>query len=176
MTKRKILIYPDRRLKTAAAEVDEINESTRLLAADMLETMYAAPGIGLAGPQIGVMRRILVMDCSAKDDDADPRILINPSVVWSSGETDKREEGCLSMPNHYADVERAVSVRVIFKDTDGADCDDTYHGIWARCVQHEIDHLNGILFIDRISLIKRQMIRRKLVKEQQRSATERPVS
>ena len=176
MTKRTILIYPDRRLKTAAAEVDEITENTRSLAADMLETMYAAPGIGLAGPQIGVMRRILVMDCSAKDDEADPRILINPSVVWASEETGKREEGCLSMPNQFADVVRPISVRVTSKDADGGDCEDTYHGIWARCVQHEIDHLNGILFIDRISLIKRQMIRRKLVKEQQRRATDRPVS
>ncbi len=176
MTKQTILIYPDRRLKTAAAEVQAVTENIRSIAADMLETMYAAPGIGLAGPQIGVMRRILVMDCSAKDDEKDSRILINPSVLWLSEETDKREEGCLSMPNHFADVERPVSVRVAFKDADGANCEETYHEIWARCAQHEIDHLNGILFIDRITLIKRQMIRRKLVKVQQRKATDRPVS
>ena len=176
MTKRPILIYPDRRLKTAAAKVEEFTDATRALAEDMFETMYAAPGIGLAGPQIGVMRRILVMDCSEKDAEADPRVLINPSVVWSSEDTEKREEGCLSMPNQYADVERPVSVRVAFQDAYGTDRDDTYHGIWARCAQHEMDHLNGILFIDRISLIKRQMIRRKLAKEQQRKATERPES
>lgn len=166
MTQRTILIYPDRRLRTKAREVAEIGNATRGLADDMLETMYAAPGIGLAGPQIGVMRRILVMDCSGKEEEPAPRVLINPELVWQSETTDKREEGCLSMPNQFADVVRPDSVRVGFVNLEGVAEEETFNGIWARCVQHEIDHLDGRLFIDRISLVKRQLLRRRLAKEQ----------
>ncbi|MFC7703099.1 peptide deformylase [Plastorhodobacter daqingensis] len=165
MTLRPILIHPDPRLKKVCDPVPEITDAVRALAADMLETMYDAPGVGLAAPQIGVMSRILVMDC-VKDPEAPPRpmVLVNPEVTWASEARNIHEEGCLSIPDQYAEVERPAEVRVRWLDLDGAWQEETFDGLWATCVQHEIDHLNGRLFIDYLKPLKRQMITRKMEK------------
>jgi peptide deformylase len=165
MTTRPILIHPDPRLKTVADPVEKIDDGIRRLADDMLQTMYEAPGIGLAAPQVGVMARLLVMDC-VKEEDQPPRpmVLINPEVTWSSIETNIYEEGCLSIPDQYADVERPSEVKVRWMSLDGTDEEEHFDGLWATCVQHEIDHLNGRLFIDYLKPLKRQMITRKMQK------------
>ena len=134
----------------------------------MLETMYGAPGIGLAAPQVGVDARMIVMDCAAREDEdeeaLDPRVLINPSVVWTSEETNVYEEGCLSIPEIYADVTRPKVVRVSYTDQSGKSQEEEFDGLWATCVQHEIDHLDGKLFIDYLSSVKRTMITNKMKK------------
>ena len=165
MALRNILIHPDPRLKKVAAPVATVTTELRKLASDMLETMYDAPGIGLAAPQIAVMSRLLVMDC-AKEDDAtpEPMVLINPEVVWTSEERSVYDEGCLSIPEQYAEVERPAEVEVTWTDVDGKDRRERFDGLWATCVQHEIDHLNGKLFIDYLKPLKRQMITRKMQK------------
>ncbi len=136
-----------------------------MAAADMLETMYAAPGVGLAGPQVGLMKRLFVMDC-VKDPEAAPRpmVLMNPEVTWTSDASNVYEEGCLSIPEHYAEVERPAEVRVRWLGLDGAAHEEQFSGLWATCVQHEIDHLKGKLFIDYLSPLKRQLITRKMEK------------
>lgn len=165
MTIRPILIHPDPRLKAVAKPVAEVNDALRRLADDMLATMYDAPGIGLAAPQIGVMSRILTMDCIKDEKEApQPMVLINPEVTWSSEETDSYEEGCLSIPEQYAEVERPAEVKVSWLGLDGEHHDDHFTGLWATCVQHEIDHLNGKLFIDYLKPLRRQMITRKMQK------------
>ena len=164
MTIRPILIHPDPRLKKTADPVAKVSDEVRALADDMLATMYDAPGIGLAAPQLGLSRRLITMDCSAKDADPDPMVLINPEVLWSSEEKNTYEEGCLSIPEQYADVERPAEVDVRWLDVDGNTHERRMDGLWATCVQHEIDHLNGILFIDYLKPLKRQMITRKMQK------------
>jgi len=165
MAIRPILIHPDPRLKAVADPIVEIDEETRRLAADMLETMYVAPGIGLAAPQVGVNKRLLVMDC-IKDEDAEPQpmVLINPAVHWSSEKLSTYEEGCLSIPEQYAEIERPAEVEVTWTALDGSENSDRFGALWATCVQHEIDHLNGKLFIDYLKPLRRQMITRKMVK------------
>ena len=165
MTLRPILIHPDPRLKTAAKPVDTVTDEVRRLADDMLETMYDAPGIGLAAPQVGVSARLIVMDC-VRDKDAAPRpmVLVNPRVVWASEDRSVYEEGCLSIPEQYADVERPAEVEVRWTALDGSEQGERFDGLWATCVQHEIDHLDGRLFIDYLSPLKRQLITRKMVK------------
>ncbi|MFD1911493.1 peptide deformylase [Halodurantibacterium flavum] len=165
MTLRSILIHPDPRLKKVCAPVPEITDEVRALAADMLETMYEAPGVGLAAPQIGVMSRIIVMDC-VKDPEAPPRpmVLVNPEIIWTSEATNIHEEGCLSIPDQFAEVERPAEVRVRWTGLDGSTQEETFDGLWATCVQHEIDHLNGKLFIDYLKPLKRQMITRRMEK------------
>lgn len=165
MTIRPILIHPDPRLKRRCDPVTEITEDLRTAAQDMLETMYDAPGVGLAGPQIGLMQRILVMDC-VKDPEAKPRpmVLINPEVTWASEETSTYEEGCLSIPEQYADVTRPKEVKVRWLGLDGATHEEQFGGLWATCVQHEIDHLDGKLFIDYLTPLKRQLITRRMQK------------
>ena len=163
MSLRPILIHPDPRLKKVCDPVDEITPELRALAADMLETMYDAPGIGLAAPQVGVTKRLIVMDC-IKDGPPEPMILFNPQVVWSSEDLSTYEEGCLSIPDQYADVSRPASVTVAWMDETGAAQEETFEGLWATCVQHEIDHLNGKLFIDYLGMMKRQLITRKMEK------------
>ncbi|MCX7888509.1 MAG: peptide deformylase [Rhodobacteraceae bacterium] len=165
MTVRPILIHPDPRLKKVAEPVTAITDELRATAADMLQTMYEAPGIGLAAPQIGLLKRMLVMDC-VKDPDlpARPMVLINPEVVWASESTNTYEEGCLSIPDQYADVVRPAEVRVRWTDLEGAAREEHFTGLWATCVQHEIDHLNGRLFIDYLTPLKRQLITRKMEK------------
>ncbi len=165
MSLRPILIHPDPRLKAVADAVPEIDDSIRRLADDMLETMYDAPGIGLAAPQVGVGKRLLVMDCIKEEGEAPrPMVLVNPEVTWSSDETNVYEEGCLSIPEQYADVERPSEVDVSWIDLDGKTRSERFDGLWATCVQHEIDHLNGKLFIDYLKPLKRQMITRKMQK------------
>ena len=165
MSLRHIVLHPDPRLKTVCKPVAQIDDAIRRLAADMLETMYDAPGIGLAAPQVGILARLLVMDC-VKEEGATPRplVLINPEVVWSSETRNTYEEGCLSIPDHYAEVERPAEVRVRWTDLDGAAQEEHFTGLWATCVQHEIDHLDGRLFIDYLGPIKRGMITRKMEK------------
>lgn len=165
MTLRPILIHPDPRLKAVAAPVTDITDELRRQADDMLETMYDAPGIGLAAPQIGVLNRMMVMDC-VKDDTATPRpmVLINPEIVWKSEEMSVYEEGCLSIPEQYGEVERPAEVKVRWLGIDGKPAEETFAGLWATCVQHEIDHLNGTLFIDYLKPLRRQMITRKMQK------------
>ncbi len=165
MALRNILIHPDPRLKKAASPVVSFSDELRRVADDMLETMYDAPGIGLAAPQIAVMDRMIVMDC-AKEDDAtpEPMVLINPEVVWTSEERSIYDEGCLSIPEQYAEVERPSEVEVSWMDLDGKEHREHFDGLWSTCVQHEIDHLDGKLFIDYLRPLKRQMITRKMQK------------
>jgi peptide deformylase len=165
MSRRDILIHPDPRLRRRADPVPEITPDLRRLADDMLETMYDAPGIGLAAPQVGVGVRLLVMDC-VKDETLPPRplVLFNPQVLWTSEETNVYEEGCLSIPEQYADVTRPAEVRVGWTDETGAAREEHFTGLWATCVQHEIDHLEGRLFIDYLTALKRQLITRKMQK------------
>lgn len=167
MALKSILIYPDPRLKSVADPVSasEVDKALRRLADDMLETMYDAPGIGLAAPQVGVGKRLLVMDC-VKEENTRPRpmVLINPAVTWSSENLNTYEEGCLSIPEQYADVERPAEVEVIWIDLEGVTHTERFGGLWATCVQHEIDHLNGKLFIDYLKPLRRQIITRKMVK------------
>ena len=173
MTKRAILIHPDPRLKKACDPVAEVTPDIRALAEDMLETMYDAPGVGLAAPQVGVLKRIFVMDC-VKEEDAAPRpmVLINPEITWASDEKATYEEGCLSIPEQYAEVTRPERVWMRWTDLDGAAQEQEFDGLWATCAQHELDHLNGRLFIDHLGPIKRQMITRRMVKLKRERARE----
>lgn len=163
--KRTILLHPDPRLKKLADPVADLSDELRTLGDDMLETMYAAPGIGLAAPQVGILQRLVVMDC-IKGENQTPRplVMFNPEVVASSDETNVYEEGCLSIPEHYADVTRPAEVEVRWIDRDGAERQEVFTGLWATCAQHEIDHLDGKLFIDYLKPLKRQMITRKMAK------------
>ena len=163
--KRNILIHPDPRLKKVCAPVDDLSDELRALADDMLETMYDAPGIGLAAPQIGVLERLIVLDC-VKEEGATPRplVMFNPEIISASDETSVYEEGCLSIPDQFAEVTRPAEVEVAWMDQNGKAQRETFDGLWATCVQHEIDHLNGKLFIDYLKPLKRQMITRKMQK------------
>ena len=165
MALRDILIHPDPRLKKVADPVPDISDEIRRLADDMLETMYDAPGIGLAAPQVGVNRRVLVMDC-VKEEGAAPRpmVLINPEITWESEALNTYEEGCLSIPEQYADVTRPAEVEVRWTGLDGKTHEDRYDKLSETSLQHEIDHLNGTLFIDHLTALKRQLITRKMVK------------
>ena len=164
---KPILIHPDPRLKKVCDAAPDISDQVRALASDMLETMYHAPGIRLAAPQIGVNARMLVMDCAKRDDDAskpEPMVLINPEIVQSSIDFEEYEEGCLSIPDIYAMVTRPTDVRVSYLDENGDPQERDFEGIWSVCVQHEIDHLNGKLFIDYLSPMRRSMITSKMKK------------
>ena len=163
--KRPILIHPDPRLRKVCDPVADLNDDLRKLADDMLETMYDAPGIGLAAPQVGAMNRLIVLDC-VKEEGASPRplIMFNPEVVAASDETSVYEEGCLSIPEQYAEVTRPAEVEVAWIDRAGKAQREVFAGLWATCVQHEIDHLNGKLFIDYLTPLKRQLITRKMQK------------
>ena len=160
---RNILIHPDPRLKKLCEPVPQITADIGRLAEDMLQTMYDAPGVGLAAPQVGVMKRLLVMDC-IKDGPPEPMVLINPEVTWTSEDLNIYEEGCLSIPEQYAEVKRPAEVRVRWRALDGSEQERQFSGLWATCVQHEIDHLDGKLFIDYLGPLKRQMITRKMEK------------
>jgi len=164
MSLRQILVHPDPHLKKVCKHVDDIDDAIHALADDMLETMYDAPGIGLAAPQVGLLKRMFVMDCSAKDEDPEPMVLINPEVTWSSDETSEHDEGCLSVPEIYETVIRPRAVKVGFIDLDGVEREEEFDGLMSTCAQHEIDHLNGKLFIDYLSALKRRMITQKMKK------------
>lgn len=165
MTLLNILLHPDPRLKKLCDPVARITPDVETLAADMLATMYDAPGVGLAAPQVGVMSRLFVMDCN-KDPEAppDPIVMLNPEITWRSDALNVYEEGCLSIPDQYADVTRPAEVRVSWLGLDGKQQEREFDGLWATCAQHEIDHLDGKLFIDYLSAMKRQMITRRMVK------------
>ncbi|SNT72936.1 peptide deformylase [Paracoccus seriniphilus] len=165
MSLRPILIHPDPRLKKVAEPVARVTPEIEALADDMLATMYEAPGVGLAAPQIGILKRIFVMDAN-RDPEAErqPMVLINPEISWSSEEQNSYDEGCLSIPDQYAEVTRPAQVTMRWLGLDGKLHEQDFDELWATCAQHELDHLNGILFIDHISAIKRQMITRKMVK------------
>lgn len=166
MALREILIVPDPRLKKECEPVTEVNDEIRQLLSDMLETMYAAPGIGLAAPQIGVMKRVVVMDVSDDKDKPEPLKLINPEIIWESEDTSIYQEGCLSIPDQYADVERPIEVGVRYLDENGKEQEIEADGLLSTCIQHEVDHLDGILFTDYLSALKRNMILKKVQKLQ----------
>lgn len=165
MSLRPILIHPDPRLKKVAQPVARITPEIETLAADMLATMYDAPGIGLAAPQIGVGLRVFTMDAT-RDPEAEPAplVLVNPEVVWESEALNTYEEGCLSIPEQYGEVTRPAQIRMRWLGLDGRTHEREFDELWATCAQHELDHLEGVLFIDHLSAIKRQMITRKMVK------------
>jgi peptide deformylase len=158
-----IILAPDARLTTPCAPVDAIDGDLHRLMDDMLETMYAAPGIGLAAPQVGVLKRFFVVDVG-EDDARDPRFFINPEISVRSDSKSVYEEGCLSLPKHYGDVERAEAITICYKDRSGAEHTLDADGMLARCIQHELDHLDGILFVDHLSMLKRRMILRRMAK------------
>ncbi|MFN4282575.1 MAG: peptide deformylase [Alphaproteobacteria bacterium] len=159
-----IITAPDPRLKVQAKPVEKVDAAVRRLMDDMLETMYVAPGIGLAAPQVGVAKRVIVIDVADKGQPPHPYRMANPEIVWKSDERATYEEGCLSVPDHYAEVERAAKVRVRYLDEQNEIREIEAEGLLAVCVQHEIDHLGGTLFVDHLSALKRGMILRKLGK------------
>lgn len=162
---RPILLFPDPRLRKSCAPVGRITPEVETLAADMLAAMYAAPGVGLAAPQVGVLSRVFVMDCT-KEPDAPraPLVMVDPEIVTSSEAVNVYEEGCLSFPEQYAEVTRPAEVRMRWTGLDGKTHERDFGGLWATCAQHELDHLNGKLFIDHIGPMKRQMISRRMTK------------
>jgi peptide deformylase len=164
MTVREIIKLPDKRLRLVSEPVKRIDASLRKLVEDMFETLYAAPGIGLAGIQVGVAKRVIIMDLSKKDDTRKPEMFINPEITWASEEKSSYEEGCLSIPEYYEEVERPAVVKVKYLDLEGKAREVEASGLLATCLQHEIDHLNGILFIDHISKLKRDRITKKFAK------------
>lgn len=162
MTIRPILIHPDPRLKKVCEAVPDASDELRKLAEDMLETMYEAPGVGLAAPQVGVLQKLIVADAAkGKDEAPSPIVMLNPEILLSSDDTSVFEEGCLSIPDQYAEVTRPAEVRVRWLDINGNEQERDFEGFWATVLQHEIDHLEGKLFIDYLSPMKRQMITRK---------------
>jgi len=165
MTKRDILIIPDSKLRLVSEPVATVDDGVRQLADDMLETMYDAPGIGLAAIQIGVPTRMLVVDVAREGDAPEPMVVINPQVVWESPERSTYQEGCLSIPEYYEDVERPARIGLKFLDREGAEREIEADGLLATCLQHEIDHLNGVLFIDHLSKLKRDRVVKKFQKQ-----------
>jgi peptide deformylase len=172
MAPRDILILPDKRLRSVSKPVVEIGDEIRTLVADMFETMYKAPGIGLAAIQVGVPSRVIVMDLSKREAEAEPRVFINPEITWSSDEKSPYEEGCLSIPDVHEDVERPTRVKIRYLDLDGKLQEADAEGLFATCIQHEVDHLNGVLFIDHISKLKRERITKKFTKAAKRAEKE----
>jgi peptide deformylase len=164
MAIRDILVIPDKQLRLVSKKVEAIDDTIRKLVEDMFETMYDAPGIGLAAIQIGEPLRVVTMDLAKKDDEKAPRVFINPEIVWSSEEKSVHEEGCLSIPEYYEEVERPAQVKVRYLDLDGKEHEEQADGLFATCIQHEIDHLNGVLFIDHLSKLKRDRVIKKFTK------------
>ncbi|SDD32389.1 peptide deformylase [Kordiimonas lacus] len=164
MSKLEIVNVPDPLLKTMSDPVGQVDDDLRRLMDDMLETMYDAPGIGLAAIQVAVPKRVIVVDTEGDEEDRQPLFLVNPEITWESPEFNVYNEGCLSVPEHYAEVERPASVKVKYLDYDGKEQHQLMEGLMATCVQHEIDHLNGVVFIDYLSKLKRNMIIKKVQK------------
>jgi peptide deformylase len=164
MAIRPIIIAPDPRLKLKCAQVERVDDAVRALMQDLLDTMYQAPGIGLAAPQIGVTRRVIVVDIAPKDQPRAPLRLANPEIVWRSEDLAAYEEGCLSFPEQYSEVKRPARARVRFLDEHNEVREMEIDGLLATCVQHEMDHLDGVLFVDHISSLKRGIILRKMQK------------
>ncbi|MBY5536988.1 peptide deformylase [Rhizobium leguminosarum] len=164
MTIKPLIILPDPVLRQLSKPIERVDSDLQRLADDMLETMYDAPGIGLAAIQIGVPRRMLVIDIAREGEEKQPQVFINPEIVTSSDERSVYEEGCLSIPDYYAEVERPATVSVKYLDRNGKEQTVEADGLLATCLQHEIDHLNGVLFIDYISRLKREMVIKKFTK------------
>lgn len=164
MSIKPLIILPDPLLRQVSKPVERVDTSLKKFADDMLETMYDAPGIGLAAIQVGEPIRMLVLDVSKEEEGRNPQVFINPEVVWNADAANVHEEGCLSIPDYYAEVERPAEVKVSFVDLKGAKQEIKAEGLMATCLQHEIDHLNGILFIDHISKLKRDMVVKKFKK------------
>ncbi|MCC6890863.1 MAG: peptide deformylase [Hyphomicrobiales bacterium] len=164
MALRDIIVIPDKRLRLVSKPVAQVDSALRKLADDMLETMYEAPGIGLAAIQIGEPVRLVTLDIAKKDEEPAPQVFVNPEVVWASDDLNLHEEGCLSIPDYYEEVERPAKVRVRYLDLDGKTREVEADGILATCLQHEIDHLNGVLFIDHLSKLKRDRVIKKFTK------------
>ncbi|HVJ33003.1 MAG TPA: peptide deformylase [Terriglobia bacterium] len=159
-----ILVAPDPRLKKIAKPVAAVDATVRKLMDDMLETMYRAPGIGLAAPQVGVLQRVIVLDLAHEDEKPQPLRMANPELIWVSDDDASYNEGCLSVPDHYADVVRPAGIKVRYLDENNEKQELEADGLLATCIQHEIDHLDGILFIDHLTALKRNVILRKLLK------------
>jgi peptide deformylase len=164
MPQRKIVIEPDPILRKKSENLEKVDNELRLLLDDMLETMYSAPGIGLAAVQVGILKRLIVIDISKDKEKKNPIFLINPEIISKSKNTSIYEEGCLSLPGHFAEIERPEECKIKYIDYDGKKKEMKANGLLATCIQHEIDHLNGILFIDYLSKLKKDMIIKKLVK------------
>ena len=164
MSTRPLVILPAPQLRLTSAPIARVDDGVRKLAEDMLETMYAAPGIGLAAVQVGEMNRLITIDVSHDEDAKDPRVFINPEILWKSEELSVYEEGCLSIPDYYEEVERPAKVRVRYTNLAGEPEELEADGLLATCLQHEIDHLDGVLFIDHISKLKRDRVTKKFVK------------
>src|SRR5215208_5607962 len=171
MTVRPLVTLPDPRLRQRCESVAAITDEIRTLVRDMLDTMYDAPGVGLAAIQIGVPKRVITMDVSKDEQERQPGVLSNPQVVWASEEKRVYEEGCLSIPEYYEEVERADRVRFRYTSLDGETLEQEAGGLMATCIQHEIDHLNGVLFIDHLSKLKRDRVLTKFKKAAKREAT-----
>ncbi len=165
MSKKKIIIEPDDILRKKSENLENVDDESRKLLDDMLETMYAAPGIGLAAVQIGILKRLIVIDISKEDKERNPIFLINPKITYKSKKTSIYEEGCLSLPGHFAEIERPAECHIDFIDYEGKKKNLKAKGLLATCIQHEIDHLNGILFIDYLSKLKKDFIVKKLIKQ-----------
>jgi peptide deformylase len=165
-----IITAPDPRLKVQCEPVESVDAAIAKMMDDMLETMYLAPGIGLAAPQVGITKRILVVDLSPKDGPREPIRMANPEILWHSDDLATYEEGCLSLPEQYADVERPAQIKVRYLDQDNSVQELDADGLLATCIQHEMDHLDGVIFVDHISSLKRRMILRKLTKLKKQEA------
>ena len=164
MARLLILTAPDPRLKVKCRRVETVDDEVRRLMDDMLDTMYVAPGIGLAAPQVGVARRVLVIDVAKNGEERRPLRLVNPEIVWSSADLNTYEEGCLSVPEQYADVTRPRAIRIRYIDHENEIRELAADGLLATVIQHEMDHLDGVLFVDHLSALKRNMILKKMVK------------
>jgi peptide deformylase len=164
MAVREIITLPDKRLRLKSEPVKRVDSGIRKLVDDLFETMYDAPGIGLAAIQIGIPKRVVTMDLSRKEDNHERQVFINPEITWKSEETSKYEEGCLSIPEYYEEVDRPARVKVKYLDLDGKAHEIEASGLLATCLQHEIDHTNGVLFIDHISKLKRDRVIKKFAK------------
>ncbi len=169
MALRDIIILPDKRLRLVSEPVKTVDAEVRTLVDDMLETMYKAPGVGLAAIQVGVAKRIVTVDTAKKDEPKQPQVFLNPQIVWSSEETGTYEEGCLSIPEYYEEVERPMQVKVRFTGLDGKTQEIDANGLLATVLQHEIDHTNGVLFIDHISKLKRDRVIKTFAKAAKRA-------
>jgi peptide deformylase len=166
MAIREIIVLPDKQLRLVSKPVEKVDPTIRKLADDMFETMYDAPGIGLAAIQVAVPLRLVTMDLARKEEEgkSNPRVFINPEVVASSDDLSVYEEGCLSIPDYYEEVERPARVRIRYQDLDGKTHEEDAEGLFATCIQHEIDHLNGVLFVDYLSKLKRDRVMKKFTK------------
>ena len=171
MALRDIIKLPDKRLRLVSEPVKQVDAGIKKLVDDMFETMYDAPGIGLAAIQLGVAKRVITMDLSKKEGDYKPQVFINAEITWTSDDTANYEEGCLSIPEYYEEVERPAEVKVKYLDLDGKSHEITAKGLLATCLQHEIDHINGILFIDHLSRLKRSLVIKKFTKAAKNTAT-----